>query len=330
MTLGLLGWLESIGSVGASALFALVAATLTALFVWLAERVGWTDDGREAPERKLQSRAVPLVGGAVLLCVLVGLTPVGLDLVHGPAARASASPGGFSAALALTCAFALGLIDDLAPRGLTPALKLYGQLAIAAVCAHHVLAASADATKAQIALAFAVALVSMNAFNTFDNADGAASALAALGLSFVLLPVSAALLGFLPFNLWLRRGSKGSRSTPLAYLGDSGSHLLGVLVALSPPAWPVLALPALDLARLAALRWSRGSRPWIGDRRHLAHRLQARGLRPTGVVLALLAIAAPAVLGGAFRGATPWALPAGLVLTLAAFVFAWRVTPDIP
>ncbi len=320
----------TLGTIGAPAIFAVVSAALTALLVLLAERVGWTDDGREAPERKLQARAVPLVGGAALFLVLLGLTGVGLDLARGLAAQVDVHPGAFAAALALGCAFVLGLVDDLAPRGLGPGLKLYGQLAIAAVCARHVHDAHVDSTPAEWSLAFAVALLAMNAFNTFDNADGAASALAALGLSFVVLPITAALLGFLPFNLWLRRGSSTTASTPLAYLGDSGSHLLGVIVALAPATWPVLTVPLLDLGRLSIVRWQRGSRPWIGDRRHLAHRLQARGLGPTAVVLALLAIAAPGVFGGVLAATTAWALPAGLVLTLAAFVFALRWTPDIP
>ena len=66
--------------------------------------------------------------------------------------------------------------------------------------------------------------------------------------------------------------------------------LLGALVLLVPAAWPALALPLFDLLRLSALRLARGSRPWIGDRRHLAHRLEAAGLSRAWVLGSLLAV----------------------------------------
>lgn len=313
------------------------AAVLSLSFAWLAERFALVDDGADARERKLQRRAVPLVGGLAIACVVLlvwarmpevppwgstgprFLLPAELELVR----------AGYGA-LALLGALLLGLVDDLATRGLRPGLKLAGQCAVAVLCARHALESNVDGAWGAAALAFALALLAMNAFNTFDNADGAATSLGALGLCAVAPALAAPLLGFLPFNLWVRRKAPDGSTVPLAYLGDAGSQFLGVLVALVPGAWPALALPLLDLARLAVVRWRRGSRPWIGDRRHLAHRLQARGLGPTAVVLVLLVLAAPSVLLPIPAGGAPLAVAGGLLGTLLLFVLAVRATPDVP
>ena len=126
----------------------------------------------------------------------------------------------------------------------------------------------------------------MNAANTFDCADGACGTLGVVGLAgrSVAAP---ALLGFLPWNVFFRRGSE---RVPIAYLGDSGSHLVGVLLAGCPEAWGILLLPLLDLGRLSLVRIKQGRRPWDGDRLHLAHALERRGLSNLGVLGLLLAI----------------------------------------
>lgn len=306
---------------------ALFCSALTWAFAVIAERLKLTDDGTDAPGRKLQSHAVPLVGGSALFCVLLAWEARG-GCMYPPFALPHELEQvriGYGLA-ALIGAFLVGLVDDLATKGLRPALKLAGQLVVAALCAR----AAWNGDLAEALLAGFVALAAMNAFNTFDNADGAATSLGALGLGVVSPVLAAPLLGFLPFNIWIRRRTPSGGSTPLAYLGDAGSHLLGVLVALVPGAWPVLALPLLDLARLSVVRLRRGSRPWIGDRRHLAHRLQARGLGPTAVVLVLLVVAAPSVAAGALAGGSLGILAAGLAGTGLLFLATLRRTPELP
>ena len=101
--------------------------------------------------------------------------------------------------------------------------------------------------RAAVALLFALgAVVATNAVNTFDNADGAAGMLVALAALASDPIAAAALVPFLVLNLW-RRGD----GEVAAYLGDSGSHLLGLWVLITPAAWPVLVLP---LARPGAAR----------------------------------------------------------------------------
>lgn len=316
-------------------------ALLTAVFAHFAERRGFVDDGSEAPLRKLQERPVAPVGGAAIVCgcVLAALAArsiadidpwrwiqLPLDVVD--AAHEFRRRAWIAAAL--LAAFAVGLCDDLAPRGLSPPQKLGGQ-AIAGVLLGIALGACGASVRWEwIAAGIASAIVAQNALNTFDNADGAAAASTGFGFAPVAPVIACALLGFLPFNLSLGRAARDGRSTPRAYLGDSGSHFLGVLVLLHPQAALALAVPLLDLVRVAIVRASKGIAPWIGDRRHLAHRMLDRGWSPALTVLALCAIAAPILAAGEIQrelGGGALVLLAGAAGTLAAFVAALRACP---
>lgn len=242
-------------------------AYFTAAFLacGLLARFAPLDRAGSAPERKLQREPVPRVGGIVLA---LGLGALWLSGVWEP-----------STPLALALAFAVGFVDDLAPRGLPRALKFALE---AAACALY-----AWESPGSPALNFGLAALALAAANTFDNADGALGALACAGLARTVPCAAAIVGGFLPWNLWIRARS----GAPRAYLGDSGSHLLGLLLVADPRSAPILLLPLLDLLRLSWVRWRAGSRPWIGDRRHLAHLLQARGWSPTAVAALLLALA---------------------------------------
>ena len=256
--------------------FALGAAAglaLVPLLAAFARRVGWLDPppwfrGRAALKR--QTAPVPPVGGAGVLVVAVAAHLAG----HSVTAPALASTG---------LAFAVGLTDDLLPRGLSPLGKVVGQLLASLPFA---LASSTDAFGA-VGLVL-VALVAQNAANTFDHTDGFCALLAVFGLARPAPLVAGAAAGFLPWNL-----TRGADGAPRAFLGDSGSHVVGMAIAVHPASWPVLALPLLDLARLSVQRLARGSRPWIGDREHLGHVLERRGLGPLArcaVVALLLAV----------------------------------------
>jgi UDP-GlcNAc:undecaprenyl-phosphate GlcNAc-1-phosphate transferase len=54
----------------------------------------------------------------------------------------------------------------------------------------------------------------------------------------------------------------------------------------------VLAVPVLDMGIVVLLRLRSHRAPWMGDRRHLNHRLVRRGLRPHNAVLTLWGAAA--------------------------------------
>lgn len=202
----------------------------------------------------------------------------------------------------------LGLLDD--KHELRPGRKFIGQLLIAALVA----TAGVRITLFVPNLLFSYAvtmfwiLTVINAFNFMDNMNGLCAGLSAIGafyfgtaaaaagqylvalISFLTL---GAMLGFLPYNFPRAR----------AFLGDSGSHLAGYLMAVlailphfytsnHPHRWAVLtplfvlAMPLADLAWVVMLRSLNGQPFYIGDTNHLSHRLVRRGLsRPAAVGL---------------------------------------------
>ena len=305
------------------ALAAFLAAPLCAA---LARRRGWLDRAEgPAAGRKLQARPVPPVGGlAVLLGLAVTTGVLWLSGGHwDPEIAPWVDPRAGAAALVL--AFLAGAVDDVARHGVRPRTKVLLQSLAAlplalSLCLHRLAEAPGEPGLALLAALGLVAgaVLAQNLFNTFDNADGATTSLGILALAWHAPVFAGPLLGFLPWNL-NARAREGARGTPTAYLGDAGSHLLGLLILLVPAAWPALALPLFDLARLCVRRLRVGSKPWIGDRRHLAHRLAHSGLRPLGVCLFLLVVALPVV-------ARPDAF--GLLMTALLFAAAVALTRE--
>lgn len=311
----------------AASLAAFAAHVSVLVLARLAPRLGWLDapDGADAA-RKLQAAPVPPVAGAAILLVWI------LVAVWDPAqvlpARHPLLPahvGGesvrWAAALSLGAAFALGTADDLRRGGLSAAVKLAGQLGAGALLAVPVwwdAGPGFAALGATLSCALCGAAAA-NALNTFDNADGVASGTTAVGLfaTGALLP-GAAVAGVVPAGLLLRRREGG---VPRAYLGDAGSHLCAFALLIVPGAWPALGLPALDLVRVVLERLRAGERPWHGDRRHLAHRLQRAGLGPSAVAGTLWGVAALPLF---VRGPWGWALLAAAFLALVLWSGAPR------
>ena len=211
-----------------------------------------------------------------------------------------------------------GLVDDI--RGLTPRHKLAWQLG-AASCAGLVLALLGvrldlflDWAPIPLILLTLLWFVGItNALNFFDNMNGlcagvgcvAAGFLAAYNLRTGELTVAltaaalgGACLGFLPYN-WPRAriflGDAGSMMIgfSLASLSVMGAYTLDaklpVLAVLAPLV--LLALPVLDMALVVLLRLKSGQAPWVGDRRHISHRLVRRGMSPAAAVAALWVVA---------------------------------------
>ena len=213
---------------------------------------------------------------------------------------------------AVTLVFAAGLADDL--YGLPPLAKLLAQLAAAAIVigtGTHVQLVQNQFVGDAIAVLWLIGVA--NAFNLLDNMDGLAATLAAIAFGFFAIdavtvhPSDAALafalagglacIGFLPFNL--RRGPA------LAFMGDSGSQMLGfALAALGlTSSWRVagttlatlilpilvLAIPILDTTLVTVARLLDGRPVHQGGRDHSSHRLVRFGLSERHAV-ALLAL----------------------------------------
>jgi len=296
---------------------AFAVGALTPLLAWLAPRIGWTDRAR-GPDaaRKLQRRPVPAVGGAALFLGLFLLAEPPWS-APGRALWGAWLPGPAWIVAGLAGALLAGTWDDLRP--LRPLAKLAAQaLGVGPL----VLGGGLEHGPGAALGLWLLALVLLNLLNTYDNADGALAGLALAGFALPRPELAASVLGFLPWNLDAARPALRASGAPSAYLGDAGAFLLAVLVLVTPESAGMLVLPALDLARLSVARWRRGSRPWIGDRAHLAHLLAARGLSRATVAVALAAAAAPGCLGLPAALAAGRADLAGLALGASALLYA--------
>lgn len=229
---------------------------------------------------------VALVGGPALAAGgLVPLAALGFPLTSGQAVACSAF-------------FAVGLLDDLREPRPAPKFALQGAAAL--------LAAWLLVPPAYVALAALLLLFLVNACNYLDNMDGLLPGIAlaqAIALALLSRPAVGAplLLWTLPAILFL---------AGRIYLGDSGSHLVGALLAidaltclLDDPGGgvrgrfllPLLILFAPQVADVATVTVSRivRKRPvFRGGTDHLSHRLARAGFPvPKAVLLLVLASA---------------------------------------
>ena len=308
-------------------LAAWVSAFLTTLLLlpaWRSwcERIGLVDD---PGHRKIHSTPTPLAGGlavltGLLLPLLAAIAVLKLNgrqiasedlLSYGLNKRSLQLAAIALGALAMTI---LGLLDD--KHELKPLIKFTGQFLIALLVA----AAGVRITLFVPSPIFSYGitilwlLTVINAFNFMDNMNGLCAGLGAIGAGLFALIAAlhgqylvgmiafltcGALLGFLPHNFPNAR----------AFLGDSGSHLVGYLlavIAILPHFYSeknprplavltpllVLALPLADLAWVVILRTAKGQPFYVGDTNHLSHRLVRSGLSRAIAVMLIWLLAA--------------------------------------
>ena len=308
------------------AAFALSAALVPAAR-WLARRYGVLD---EPGARKVHKTPTPRSGGiavfsAFTLVVLFGYFGVPV-LSRLPWVETNlAAPVAMlqeayrvevklmAVLLGGALAFTVGLLDDVLGRRFPVGLKLAGQVLAAAV-----LVAAGIRTDVLVYDAFNVALTLVwvvgitNAFNLLDNMDGLSAGVAFVAslvllvnawllgeffISLVLVAFMGSLLGFLVYN-W---------HPASIFLGDCGSLFIGFTLAsltllqryvshasstLFPVLMPVLvlALPILDTATVTFIRLREGRPIYVGDSRHLSHRLVSIGMRPPLAVFTIYLI----------------------------------------
>jgi UDP-GlcNAc:undecaprenyl-phosphate GlcNAc-1-phosphate transferase len=301
-------------------LAAFASALLTTLLAlplwrWWCLRTGLVDDpGR----RKIHDQPVPLAGGlAVLTGLLVPLLTAALLLKAGWTPGSASPPLSYgldrrvwelgAIALGAIAMVVLGWLDD--KHELKPLPKFAGQLLVAvlvaAACKRITLFVPSVVFSYAVTILWLLTLV--NAFNFMDNMNGLCAGLGAIGAWFFAVIAAAdgqylvallafltcgALLGFLPYNF----------PTARAFLGDTGSHLVGYLLAVlailphfytqqNPQRWAVLkpllvlAVPLADLVWVVVLRWRSGRPFYVGDTNHLSHRLVRSGRSRTTAVL---------------------------------------------
>ncbi|MGC1275871.1 MAG: MraY family glycosyltransferase, partial [Planctomycetaceae bacterium] len=303
--------------------------------------------------RKLHRDATPLMGGIAIYASVL-LTVAIASLLPGPAALFATLPGAALPMLLISGALfcGLGLYDDIWP--MRPWSKFACQFLAAlpfAVWGQKVswieFLGFDLSLGAVIGAAFtALWLVACaNTINLIDGLDGLAGTMGLIacvgiaaiadirlfpGVAAIALIVAGSLTGFLCHNLPPAR----------IFLGDSGSLLIGFLVgALSIEASlktaagfamtvPVIlvSIPAFDTCMAILRRRLTGRGIGEGDRGHIHHRLQERGLTRTQtlVVIAGLSIAMTAltILCAMFRADR---ICIGLCLGLLGLLIAGRV-----
>ncbi|MHC4958606.1 MAG: MraY family glycosyltransferase [Planctomycetota bacterium] len=259
-----------------------VSALLVTALAAPAERWGLVSRHRRD---RFSSRRVPLTGGPALFggCVaalLVLRAPLPLGWI-----------------VAIAGFFLVGLVDDLVE--LRPAKKFVAQ-AVVGLAVAWLLAPSPG----YIALWFLVFGLLVNVSNYLDNMDGLLAGVAltqALALALlgpVAGPGSVLLLWALPgvalFTLPPAR----------AFLGDSGSHLIGALLAIDAlellrapdgvrvglllPLALILVVPLADAATVTVSRLRRKRPVFRGGTDHLSHRLVRLGFPVPRAVLVLV------------------------------------------
>jgi UDP-GlcNAc:undecaprenyl-phosphate GlcNAc-1-phosphate transferase len=221
-----------------------------------------------------------------------------------------------------TLVFAVGLADDVLGKRFPVAVKFGGQLLAAAMLVAAGVRISFlphEALNVVVTMLWLVGVT--NAFNLLDNMDGLAAGVAlvassvflinawALGeffISLMLVAFMGSLLGFLAYNF----------HPATVFLGDCGSLFIGFTMGsltileryishasstLFPIVMPVvvLALPLLDTATVMYIRLKERRPIYVGDSRHLSHRLLSLGFSQRAAVLFLYLVTFALGLGAA-------------------------------
>ncbi len=322
----------------------LAAIALTPVVGRLAMRLGAIDqpDGR----RKSQPQPVPRGGGVAVTLAAILATVLAVLLF--PPAGDQTSTWLVSGLLPATAVLlVVGIIDDVLT--LTGIYKLIGQVLAVSV----LVAAGAQFDQItlfgiliplgdlQIPFTIFFCLGAINAFNLIDGADGLASSIGAIvcttlgvitasrgGVApMACFAVAGSLVGFLRYNVPPAR----------IYLGDTGSMLMGLVVAavaidcsvkqqaafvLSVPL-AICAIPILDAAAALVRRVTTGQSVFTPDRGHLHHALMLRGWsvgQTVAFIASLTALTSAGALVSFFTGNDIYALAitGGVFVTLAA------------
>jgi UDP-GlcNAc:undecaprenyl-phosphate GlcNAc-1-phosphate transferase len=296
-----------------SAAVTLAALPVAATVLWVLLRSALGNRLVAVPtEERWHERATPTFGG---VGIVAGLLAGVLLAVAVGAVDATWELAGIVAGCVIL--FAAGLLDDL--RHLSPKAKLAAQFAAAGIAVAsglRVELVANDVISTAVAIVWLVGIT--NAFNLLDNMDGLAATLASVACAYfaidavtlhpndlvlvLALSLGFACGGFLPYNL--RADGKA-----LVFMGDSGSQVLGFLLASLGLAasWTtagtttatvvlpllVLAIPILDTTLVTVRRLAERRPVSQGGRDHTSHRLVYFGLSERKAVglLATIAIA---------------------------------------
>lgn len=286
-------WVTLLPAFGTALLITLVSTPLVRRF---AHKIKLFD--LPAP-RRVHANPTPRIGGVAIFFGFI----VSLLIFFGFDSRI------YGLAICGTLIFLLGLMDDV--YDINPFLKLTAQITIASLAVFFGITIGTITNPLggtillhpllDVVLTIIWMLVMINTVNFLDGLDGLASGVTAIA-SLVLVVLSlftivnqpetatlaailcGASLGFLYYN-W---------HPAKIFMGDSGSHLLGFMLATLSiisggkiaTAALALGLPLLDMIWAIIRRLKNHQAPWVADKLHLHHLLIGSGLsQPTTVVI---------------------------------------------
>jgi hypothetical protein len=235
------------------------------------------------------------------------------------------------------------MIDDIRPMGAKSKLVFQAACATAAwflgfrleeVGLLNMTSLDVGLLSLPMTVVFIVALT--NAFNMIDGVDGLCSGAALVALAgmcaFALFGGQAELAVLVPLAVASAAFMKWNFGRPKTFLGDSGSMLLGFLVATTSlkaaatdgvlqvaPLFLLISLPVVDITITFFRRLIQGANPLQADRGHIHHILMLlTGGRSHAVTATLVAMASVGVAGAMLTGVleAPWmAAPAAMAVT---------------
>jgi UDP-GlcNAc:undecaprenyl-phosphate GlcNAc-1-phosphate transferase len=298
---------------------AVLALALLPLFAQGARRVGLVD--KPDNTRKLHKSAIPLVGG--LTVFVSGIIAIVVALVFGKVELGGDDPRELLGLLAASTVLVIvGVLDDR--FNLRGRQKLFGQIIAVTLLiltgyqfTEFVLIYPIRFGIFSVLVIYAWCLVAINAMNLLDGADGFASTIGivsslAMGIlavfqgkyvdATICLALAGGLLGFLRYNF----------PPAKAYLGDTGSMLIGLVLAavairssfkqaaLYSVAAPVamLAIPFIDTTAAIIRRRFTGRSIYHEDRGHMHHVMAKRGLGPVTSLVWVALLCATTAIGG--------------------------------
>jgi UDP-GlcNAc:undecaprenyl-phosphate GlcNAc-1-phosphate transferase len=263
----------------------------------------------------------------------------------------------FALMIGSTIAFGVGLADDIWGERFPVWVKACGQvLAAGILVAAGVTISFLPFQWMNVALTFLWLVGMTNAFNLLDNMDGLSAGVAfvaslvllinawSLGeifISLILVAFMGSLLGFLVFNAHPAR----------IFLGDCGSLFIGYVMGsltlleryvthasgtLFPILMPVLvlAVPLVDTATVVFIRMREHRPIYVGDDRHLSHRLLSLGFSRRRAVTVLYLLTFSLGLGAAalteatlFQSVLVLLQTAGFVAVVLMLMFVERPVP---
>jgi UDP-GlcNAc:undecaprenyl-phosphate/decaprenyl-phosphate GlcNAc-1-phosphate transferase len=329
-------------------------------------RIGGID---RPSDRKVHPNPTPTMGGlAMYLGFLVGLGVSQILPFFTAMNRGSAEP--VAALVTCTAMVGLGVIDDL--RGTSALAKVTAQIFIAGLLvilgvqiAYFWVPNTVWSVGPDVAVPLTIlwVLLVANAVNLVDGLDGLAAGMVAIAASafFVYMvrsdtlfgdASSAALLsvitvgicvGFLPWNFYPAK----------IFMGDSGSMLLGMLVAIAtisgvgrnpvPPSGGdlaavagtvlvpllVLAIPLLDVVLAVVRRTWRGQGIGHADKEHIHHRLMEIGHSHRQAVLLMYLWSALISASALAVGLIDGRMVVGTIVVAAVALFAVTALPRL-